>query len=160
AWSPNGKMVATVIQLPGQGLYPYTQGVKVWDAHTGKPLWTLLAPQGGLYSSPVAFSPDSKTVAALVHGHLKDFKQEIRVWRTARGKERGTFDVSDGQEDPCWNLVFSPDGKTLAAVGPVLKDGKVLGGYVRLFDARTGKVLWQQTKAHTDRVYGIAFSPT
>src|SRR5262249_20256478 len=26
--------------------------------------------------------------------------------------------------------------------------------------ARTGKVLWQQTKAHTDRVYGIAFSPT
>ena len=32
-------------------------------------------------------------------------------------------------------------------------------GYVRLFDAKTGKVLWEQTKAHAERVHALAFCP-
>lgn len=151
AWSPNGRMVATVIQLPGRGIVPFTMSVKVWDARTGKHLCTLVerTPRG--FCSPVTFSPDSKTVAALV-----DLK-ELKLWDTATGKEKATFDVAANAQ--CWNLAFSPDGKALAAVGQVGDDNVGFDGYVRLFDAKTGKVLWEQTKAHGDRVWGLAFSP-
>jgi WD40 repeat protein len=149
AWSPDGRMVATVIQLPGPGEFPFHFGVKVWDARTGNLLWTLIETPRG-FCSPVTFSPDSKTVAALVD------LEKIKLWDAATGEEKATFDVA-GDWD-CWNLAFSPDGKTLAAVGHPIPS-RHDAGYVRLFDAKTGNVLWEQTKAHAERVHALAFSP-
>jgi WD40 repeat protein len=154
AWSPDGRMVATVIQLPGRerdGVkFPFTMGVKVWDARTGELLRTLVESTPRGFCSPVTFSNDSKRIAALVD------LTKLTLWDTATGKEKAAFEVA-GDWD-CWGLAFSPDGRTLAAAGhpiPSMHDT----GYVRLFDAKTGKVLWEQTKAHAERVHALAFSP-
>ena len=162
AWSPNGRMIATVIPRPGRvgEAFPqgytgpsWTWGLKMWDARTGKLLWKLQLPPEGGGISPVTFSADSKTVA----GVLTYKVNKLKLWDTATGKEKTTVDVA--RTAGYRNIVFSPDGKTLAVVGDYPIPSMHDGGLVGLWDAKTGKVLWEQTKAHAERVYGLAFSP-
>jgi RNA polymerase sigma factor (sigma-70 family) len=162
AWSPDGGVVATVTNPGGPDAFNIQHGVKLWDARTGKLRHTLFKTKGGRYSE-VAFSPDGKTVAVIVqHGApvsqapLK-FDVEIKLWDAETGNEKATFDAGS---DHCYAIAFSPDGKAIAAGGPLeTRGGKPVGGHVKLFSARTGKVLWAQTEEHAAAVYGIALSP-
>jgi WD40 repeat protein len=118
--------------------------VKVWDADTGKerfpavaaePLRAPKPPPGGTKPlitfeltpgarmHPVAFAPDSKTLAV----GSKD--RTIVLYDVATGKAR---QVLEGHAGLLHALAFSPDGQTLAAVG---EDKKL-----ELWDVAGGKL--------------------
>src|SRR5205814_1841544 len=79
--------------------------VKLWDAATGRELFTLRAPPFRLAS--LAFGPDGLVAAA---GWLG----ELTVWDTATGK---TLRSWGGHSPDPRALAFSPDGRLLAGAG-------------------------------------------
>jgi WD40 repeat protein len=88
----------------------YEQGkagiVRVWDVAGKSPSWKIEGEtETRDQARSIAFSPDSKTLAAVYDG-------KIRLWDPATGK-RGR-DVAD-YEGRCASLDFSPDGKRLIA---------------------------------------------
>jgi WD40 repeat protein len=98
AFAPNGKTLA----LGDQG-----GAVKLLDTATGKPR-VLLEENGSVAS--LAWTADSKFLAACVVRQRK--RVTLQVWNVETGKkvaEMTGFDASVG------DLVFSPDGRSLAA---------------------------------------------
>jgi WD40 repeat protein len=94
-YSPDGKMLAT------GGRY---DGVRLWDATTGK-LLRFLPADGGQSIFGLAFAPDSKTlVSSGTDGALE-------VWDVATGKNVRQLASRDRLRPLC----FSDDGKLLAA---------------------------------------------
>jgi WD40 repeat protein/serine/threonine protein kinase len=120
-FSPDGKWLATT---------SFDKTVKVWDAKTGEELFTFLGigPGSALYSQ-VAFSPDSKRLAAsFPSGTPPDFNNgPLKVW-----------DVQTGQEllhaKDIGKITFSSDGKRL--VGCYTRDGAA-----KVMDVQTGQEL-------------------
>ena len=94
AWSPDGKRLAT-------GSEDYT--ARVWDAETGKELFTLDGPTGQVTS--VAWSPDGKRLATGSGGHT------AKVWDARTGKE--LFALGDANAR-IWTVAWSPNGERLA----------------------------------------------
>jgi WD40 repeat protein/DNA-binding SARP family transcriptional activator len=72
AYSPNGKLLATA---------SIDDTVRIWDAHTGRPLRILYHPDP---VDAVAFSPNSKTIATL------DYAGTIRIWDACTDCENPT----------------------------------------------------------------------
>jgi len=138
AFSPDGKLIA----LGGGRL-------SVFET-TGKLVWRTFAPNIG----GVAFSPDSKTLAAL------DVRNTIGLWSATTGQPQGQ--LGDGGE-PVHGLfpriAFSPDGKTLAS--------RNLDQSVDLWDLGTQKKVRQfvppeKAQAGTPGAFSwsyVAFSP-
>jgi WD40 repeat protein len=162
-------------------------GVRVWDASTGRQLRRLGEGQGA--SGYAVVSPDGQTVAL---SNYQDGK--IHLWHVATGKELGSLDV--GKEVYVGGLAFAPDGKTLAStsydgairvwdVGTRTElrrmageqkgascvvfspDGKVLatasgdasGDHtIRLWDAASAKEL-HHMDLHPSSAFDLAFSP-
>jgi WD40 repeat protein len=91
----------------------------------------------------LALSPDRTRVAVSLTGDGDPFP--IGIYDTSSGEERATC---TGARDVVNALVFSPDGRRLAAGG----DDSV----VRIWDAATGKPLIQ-CRGHTSKVLSIAF---
>ncbi|MBS1788481.1 MAG: PD40 domain-containing protein [Acidobacteria bacterium] len=93
AFSPNGKLLtAGVIPLLNE-----VGGVLVWDVVTGKLLHQLTGTSG---VSSVAFSPDSRLIAAGNHDTT------VGLWEAETGKLLANLLALDGQD---W-LVVTPDG--------------------------------------------------
>ena len=90
---------------------------------------------------PVAFSPDSKTLAS------GSMDKTIKLWDTQAGTLRQTL---TGHTNGVHALAFSPDGKQLASGS----DDKT----IKLWDAETG-ALRQTLSPSTSAVHAIAFSP-
>jgi WD40 repeat protein/tetratricopeptide (TPR) repeat protein/tRNA A-37 threonylcarbamoyl transferase component Bud32 len=130
ALSPDGKTLATVAPA---GV------VKLWNTATwreqGRVNWYFL---DGV--NRVAFSPDGRTLAVATGGlSLSPFPgttnpfarpPEIKIWDRAAGMFRATLGGYNGTVS---RLLFSPDGKTLAAVSGTLMNP----AEVRLWNTET-----------------------
>jgi WD domain, G-beta repeat len=129
AWSPDGKRLATA---------SYDKTAKVWDAATGKEVFSL-GHTSGVFS--VAWSPDGKRLATA----SEDFT--AKVWDAATGKE--VFSLR-GHTSNVMCVAWSPDGKRIAS-GSVDKTAKV-------WDAATGKEVLSLA-GYIGSVSSVAWSP-
>jgi len=96
AISHDGKLIATGTNKGS---------IILWDAETGKEVKTWAAHTS--FAQQVAFSPDDERLASVSRN-----ESTVKVWDTATGTELVTLiplrDV--------WEIAFSPDGRTLAAL--------------------------------------------
>jgi Tol biopolymer transport system component len=132
AFSPSGKWLAS----------ESTYGeVRLWNLKSKKVQWmrskTDNADLWYFASTPLAFSPDSKSLAVAAGGETS-----VQILSVLSGQVQRSLTNSTG----VYSVVFSPDGKKVVGCG----------GKDRLWDARTGKAL----KPNLDlQGSAVAFSP-
>ncbi len=99
AYSPDGKTIITGIDC-----YTHEKGwLYMWNAKTGKRNRTIFNGKGGVRTA--VFSDDGTRIIA-----KGDWKNEIRVWHAATGKELAPTPHDDTQIS--MHSSFSPNGKT------------------------------------------------
>jgi WD40 repeat protein len=132
--APNGKVLA-VVEQPAR--------LRLRNAGTGEILGEIAPDEVGRGQlGPIAFSPDSQSVAI---GSFKSFKERIRFHAASNGNEVRSWD-SKGYTH---QLAFSPDGKVLA---------QACSGMIRLSDVATGKPAVRVPRL-PNGVTAIVFSP-
>src|SRR5579884_2572818 len=143
AWSPDGKSIASA---SGDGT------VQVWDAATGKLLYTHSSPSQFGFNA-VAWSPDGTRLAAACADNT------VQVWDAFTGAHPLTY---RGHNAPVLSVAWSPDGRQIASAGSTLltysghsaavnavawsPDGKEIASgssdsTVQVWDAASGKTL-------------------
>jgi RNA polymerase sigma factor (sigma-70 family) len=157
----SGKILFTVVgeaagySPDGKTLFVMSTNVLECDASTGKVLREHARPKTNFQLHHVAFSPDGKQCAAF-SGH------DVGIYDTATGAESvkladqlgnpGFLVFGDGGMD----IVFSPDGKRVAAVGVGLKPG---APGAAMWDTETGKRLQVFEPVAEDAPRAAVFSP-
>jgi WD40 repeat protein len=150
-------------------------GVRLWDVAAGKEIRTIAMtpaanmPRRMMYGGAnLAFAPDGKSLAT------QSSDQVIHLWDIASGKEIrrigrqpenkkplnavAFFVAGAGGGNP---LVFSPDGKTLGAVGSEPDAMNMLATTIRLYDVAGGKELRRikPTQQNNFISGGLVFAP-
>src|SRR5262249_11402186 len=139
AFSPDGRRLASVAgrsermgpfgaRRPGE--------LNVWDAATGKLVFTRLDPDG---LRCVTFSPDGKRLAAGGQGGV------VRVWDVTRERE---ILALPGHTREITGLAFAPDSKRLASVA--------LDNTVQVWNISAVEPLRLE---HRSQLWCLAFSP-
>jgi WD40 repeat protein/serine/threonine protein kinase/tetratricopeptide (TPR) repeat protein len=148
AFSPDGRRLAVSRDVrDGKGNRSGSR-VRVWDVATPKPLYSLSG-ASGTYFSAVAFSPDSRILAAANNKVGEDFTVSggtVTLWEAGSGRKRLTLS-RDGSGVYC--LVFSRDGRRLAS-GDFRRT-------VRVWDTASGAAL-HTFRGHSHSVPVVAFS--
>jgi RNA polymerase sigma factor (sigma-70 family) len=119
AFSADGKYLAAGGALFDASSAPAGGEVTVWDAKTGKVLWSNQDHKNAVRR--LAFSADGKLLAT------PGDDSTVRVWDSFTGKHQKTF-TKDGAY--FFSTAFSPDGKLLAGAGQ--------DGAARVWDLATG----------------------
>jgi WD40 repeat protein len=139
AFSPAGDRIASRGGKEGS----VVGTVRVWDAATGKEIWSREIP-GRLVGS-VAFSPDGRYVASGSRSGEPgeaNKTQMVKVWDVETGEERAVFEGNFGNSSA---TAFSPDGRLLAC-------GK------KVWEWQAGRERFS-LEGHPGAVARVAFSP-
>jgi hypothetical protein len=118
AFSSNSKMLAGASD---------DGAVYLWDPATGKEIRRIENATAG-FRPGVAFSPDGEILASA-------YGEEVRRWDAATGKELTRFTLQSARAG---NLIFSPDGKVLVALGTEQRENY---NVIVFLDAESGKEL-------------------
>jgi WD40 repeat protein len=129
--SPDGNRLAAIT---GDDEMADNNEVAVWDAETGKKLYTLVGHQK-VYSS-LAFSPNGRRLATATALGIRNrnggtSRTEVKIWDAATGNELLT--LKDFVQYSIQYLTFSTDGSRLYAVG--LNPGRPLSLEINVWDA-------------------------
>jgi WD40 repeat protein len=166
AYSPDGKLLATVHQILGNNVA--SRDLVIWDLASRTQVQRLQVPFD-VYRC--TFSPDGRFLASYggakanppelrVRGELysADLGDAIQLWNMTTGKKLHRFPGNPTEvpwSEPKYKerlvraIVFSPDGKTLASVE---------GNLIYLYETFAGKVR-QTLVGHQEPVVGAAFVP-
>jgi WD40 repeat protein len=117
--------------------------LKVIDIATGNETATEKVDTSSPFGS-IAFSPDGNFLAVRkTHVKGKTNEESIKIIQTQSGDERSTLKIAgEGTSYAGGAMAFSPDGKYLAAEGPL---GGSLRASVLLFDLGTGQQIRELT---------------
>jgi len=146
AWSPDGKRLASADSLN-------MQPPVIWEAQTGKVLFTLQVETGELRPLwlGLAWSPDGKKLAAvgaLMHPDSGADEGMILIWDAETGKQEQL--LTTGMNDyRLWTVAWSPDGRFMA-VGST-------GSDIFLWDV-AGSIPLAKLGGHTDISDQLAWS--
>jgi hypothetical protein len=156
AIAPGGKRIAFADR------FGFT--IKVLDVDTEKVIWSPELDDGprkhpGI--DAVAFGADGKTFAMHAGRRSPGLIPEIIVVDVVKGAVIRTLQVSDSNEGGVFQfLVFSPDGKHVAAGGLMNRFGAP-DKALHVWDVETGKVRMQmKCKGEFGRFHWAAFSPS
>lgn len=129
-FSPDGRLLAN----PGLG-----NDLRLSDAATGRTVRTITDATG----SDVSFSPDGRTLAV----PDSDGTHSLRLYDVATGRSTVAFDRAEG--DLVANVIYSPDGKTIASWGH--------GNVIRLWDVASRRIR-ANLIGHSGQIESVAFS--
>ena len=141
AISPDGAHIAGGVELPMIN----EPIAKVWDAQTGKELFTIEGHSNDV--AAVAFSPDGKRLASVnvYRRRQPGVRAEVKLWDVETGRELLNIPSPGLNGRPSLNsqgtdVIFSPDGKRLFACGGIRGTDDWFGGLgeVKGWDAETG----------------------
>ena len=136
-FSPDGKRIVSGSMI---GSVSGFDGVKIWDATTGKEVLSIK--NGAL---PAALSPDGKRIVCqCLLGYPSTFA--LKVWDASSGQESVELKADEFVQ----SVAFSPDGKQIA--------GGNVDGLIEIWDAATGRTA-MTLGAHRRAVKCVAFSP-
>jgi len=108
------------------------RNIRIWDAQTGKELWTYTYKKAVFVRPILLYSPDGTRLACLFEeGKYYEDKYSIKIFDVENGKEILSFSFKDSKN---FNreLIYSPDSKRLMLVGN--RNNKI-------WDAQTGEEL-------------------
>ena len=152
AFSPDGRTLASASTDDGT--------IRLWDTHTSTQTKTLSGHDYRVRN--VVFSSDGSRLASVSYYAI------ICLWNARTGEKQKTLRHEGGDSDsevrP--SVAFSPDGRTLASAGYVIRvdsDGRGLpeANYeypILLWDTATGEHT-KSFKGHTYGTTSVAFSP-
>lgn len=133
ACSPDGKYIASVSTY---------DGVKVWDAATGRTTFTYRWSADHL--DIIAWSPDSQSIASC---ERNDDETTIHVWDASSGREIRTYHHPKRVN----TVVWSPDGKSIASAEQEDET-------VHVWDVSTGNTITTY-RNHSSPINSLIWSP-
>jgi WD40 repeat protein len=135
-WSRDGKRIASA-----------GDNVQIWDATTGRHSLILrVGPYPGSYITTMAWSPDSRTIAAAVAP--ENGMMEVHLWAANTGQ---TIYVYRAAQDDVTALAWSPDSKLIASANSYAFT-------VQVWSATTGEQV-AIYKGHQSSINSVAWSP-
>jgi WD40 repeat protein/serine/threonine protein kinase len=133
-FSPDGNMLAGFVPAFPEGTKPGSACLYVWDTRTGREV-RAIPNLTGPPNQRLAFSPDGALVAAVLQAADDLSANEVRTWKVATGQPVKSYPTVISNGPGAISLAFSPDGKSLAALGEAPPSGRAL----QVWDIESGR---------------------